>query len=1141
MKLTVLLLTTAFLNVSANGLSQTVTFTGKQVSIEKVFAAVEHQTGYVFLYTKDMLKDAGKVTLTVRDQPLTQFLETLFANRPIGYKLSVKSILLSRRAIPLPVADQPKLVEEIKGIVRDSDGHPLGGVNVMINKTNTGVITKADGSFSINAAVGEVLTISSIGYTTITVKINSAAQSLTITLERSTTKLDEIEVIAYGYGTQKKGNVTGAIAKISEKQIQERPITRIEQALQGQLAGVAVRNTTGAPGADITVQVRGAASISGTATPLYVVDGVPLDNLSGVNPSDISSIDVLKDASSAAIYGSRGSNGVIIVTTKRGKPGKPTLSLSAYTAVAAAEKKVDVLSPDEWIDFNKKWLDRIWTTASGQDASVSQEDRIKYATSKTGKTYSTRADLLGIRATYGIYDPYWGTDALERIDWQDVVLRNAPVNNVELRASGANDIVNYSLSGGAYSQDGIIVGSNYKRYSFRGNMEAKVSDRVKIGMNISPSVGTLTGANVDGKDNAVARMLSLPGWVLAGTGREAGAQPSKYYDGWGPGPNVISPYVQAMDYDRINKDTRLNTAFTTDVNVIDGLNVRGLVGWNYRANTERTYSPTYAQTNWDTQTPGQNSTSKKTTLLSNSLLLQATANYKKQIGMHGINLLLGASQETYNEETTNQEVTGFPDDKSYVFVYGRYKDVKTNTIGAAKNALISYFGRAEYNFDNKYLLAGSLRSDGSSKFGPNNRWGIFPSLSAGWVMSEEAFLNKVNWLSTAKLRLAWGQAGNDRIGNSAFLSSMAALNYPVGSTQTMFNGFVVGNISNSKLRWEKTNSYNLGLDVGVFNNRVNVSADVYYKKTTDLLLNAPVSLTTGFTNMYDNVGSVENKGLELEINTANIMHKTFRWNTAVNVSFNRNKITALTNDNADIKTGLNNTIIQRVGNPINSYYLLQTAGVLRESDFTKDASGVLVANVPVYSGQKPGDTKYVDAKPDGKIDADDYVVAGSFQPKFEYGITNTFSYHNFDLSILIQGRVGGDLLSIGSRAWNRATNDPKWNYMASWLKDAYWSESDPGNGKVPAFYSAVTSQYDANWMYSAAYLRIKNITLGYNLPVLKKAFRSFRVYASCDNVYLFDKYYPGYSPEGATQDNASSDWGSYPQARTFSFGLTTTF
>jgi TonB-linked SusC/RagA family outer membrane protein len=1176
MKLTVLLLTTAFLNVSANGLSQSVSFAGKDVSLEKVFSVVEHQTGYVFLYTKDLLQNAGTVTLHVHDEPLAQFLEKLFANRPIGYQLSVKSILLSRKANIPASGPLPHPFETIKGIVRDGDGKPVGGATVMINRTKTGVNTKADGSFTIDANIGDVLTISSVGYSPIAIKINSLTSALVvapdtknisvaddtkparglaigstittsgdqpfqITMVQSTIRLQEIEVIAYGYGTQKKGNITGAIAKIGEKQIEDRPITRIEQALQGQVAGVAVRNTTGTPGADITVQVRGAASISGSATPLYVVDGVPLDNLSGINPSDISSMDVLKDASSAAIYGSRGSNGVIIITTKRGKPGKPTLSLSAYTAVATAERKVDVLSPDEWIDFNKKWLDRIWTLTSGQDASVSQADRIAYATSKTGKTYSTRTDLLGIRGTYGIYDPYWGTSAIEPIDWQDVMLRSAPVNNVELRASGASDIVNYSISGGAYSQDGILVGSGYKRYSFRGNMEAKISDRVKIGLNIAPSVGTISGANVDGKDNAVARILSLPGWVLAGTGKEAGASPSKFYDGWGPGPNVISPYVQAVDYDRTNKDTRLNTAFTTDVNVTDGLNIRGLVGWNYRGNSELTYSPTYAQPTWDQATPGQLSSSKKTTLFSNSLLLQATANYKKQFGAHSINVLLGASQETYSEETTTQQGTGFPDDKTYIFDLTRAKTINANTIYASKNALESFFGRAEYSFNDKYLLAGSLRTDGSSKFGPNNRWGIFPSLSAGWIMSEEPFLNNLNWLSTAKVRVAWGQAGNDRIGNSAFLSSMTPLNYPTGTAQTVNSGYVVGNISNSKLRWEKTNSYNLGLDVGLFKNRISMSADIYYKKTTDLLLKAPVSLTTGYTDMYDNVGSVDNKGFELELNTANIIRKNFRWNTSLNVSLNRNKITSLTNNNADIKLGQGNTIIQRVGYAINSYYLLKTTGVLRQSDFKQDASGNLVATVPIYSGQKPGDTKYFDATGDGKIDANDYVVAGNFQPKFEYGITNTFTYRHWDLSILIQGRVGGDLLSIGSRAWNRATNDPRYNYMASWLKDAYWSEAEPGNGKVPAFFSAVTSQYDDNWMYSAAYLRVKNITLGYNLPVLKKAFRSLRVYASCDNVYLFDNYYPGYSPEAATQDNSSSDWGSYPLARTFAFGLTATF
>jgi TonB-linked SusC/RagA family outer membrane protein len=1024
-------------------------------------------------------------------------------------------------------------------VIAADDKQPLPGVSITVKGTQTGVASDIDGKYSIKASKGSILIFKMIGSVDqqVTVGDNPVVNIRMVAVNKQLS-----EVVVVGYGTQKRGNVTGSIAKITSEQIEERPITRIEQAIQGQMAGVAVRSTSGSPGSDITINVRGAASISGSSTPLYVVDGVPLDNLSGINPSDIESIDVLKDAASAAIYGSRGSNGVVLVTTKRGKTGKPAFSVSAYTAVANAERKVDVMTSDEWIDFNKKWLDRQWVNATGQSASVSQTDRIAFAQSKApaGTVYNTRNALLGIRATYGIYDPYWGTSAIEPIDWQDAIFRSAPVNDLQVSASGATDVLNYSVSGGGYQQNGIVAGSSYTRYSFRANLEAIMSKRIKIGLNLSPSIGTIKGANVDGKDNAVSRALSFPGWVLAGSGNMAGASPYKFYDGWGPGANNVSPYVQAVYNDRRNTDTRLNTAFTTTVNIIKGLDVNGLLGWNYRGNMQRTYSPTWIQGTWDTATPGSLSSSRKTTLSPNSLLAQGTMTYVKEIGNHSINALLGASQETYKEETTDQGQTGFPNDKTWVFTNTTGTTTNFNTIYGASNALISYFGRVQYAYKNRYLLAGSLRRDGSSKFGPNNRWGWFPSISGGWKISEEPFMKNISWLGTTKLRASWGQAGNDRIGSSAFLSTLSALNYPVGDGQTINNGFVVGTIANSKLRWEKTDSYDLGLDVGLLRDRISLSADVYYKKTTDLLLNAPVSLTTGFANMYSNIGSVNNKGFELELNTVNVI-KPFRWNTSFNISLNRNKITALTGDNADIKLGQGNTIIQRVGAPINSYYLLKATGVLRESDFNKETNGNLTAKIPVYSGQKPGDTKYMDANNDGKIDANDYIIAGNYQPKFEYGLTNTFTYKNWDLTVLVQGRVGGDLLSIGSRGWNRATNDTRYTYMDSWLKNAYWSESDPGDGKVPAFFSAVTSQYDTNWMYNAGYIRIKNINMGYNIPVSKKIFTRLRVYASCDNVYLWDSYYPGFSPEAATQDNASSDWGSYPLARTLSFGLTATF
>ena len=1026
----------------------------------------------------------------------------------------------------------------VTGTVTDETGMPMPAVSVKIKGTSQAVSTSSKGAYSIKANIGATLVFQYLSYATQEAVVNKPG-AINIKLVESNNKLEEVVVI--GYGTQKRSNTTGSIAKISAESIEERPITRVEQALQGQMAGVTVRATSGAPGSDINIQVRGTASITGLSTPLYVVDGVPLDNLSGINPSDIQSIDVLKDASSAAIYGSRGSNGVVLVTTKKGKTGAPVFNVSSYTAIANAERKVKVMTSDEWIDFNKKWLDRQWTVATGQPSTTSQADRIAYA-QKINPTanYTTRDGLLGIRGTYGIYDPYWGTSAIEPIDWQDELFRNAPVQDVQLSASGATDKINYSLSGGIFKQKGLVEGTSFDRYSFRSNIEAQVSKSVKVGLSIAPSVGITKGANVDGKDNAVSRALSFPGWVLAGTGNMAGAQPTKFYDGWGPGANNVSPYVQAVYNDRLVRDTRLNTSLTTTVNIIEGLTANALVGWNYRGNTLRTYSPTWIQGNWDasTTTPGSLSTSRRTTLSNNNLLTQGTLSYVKTIGKHNFDVLLGASREKFTEENTDQAQNGFPNDKTWVFDQTR-GTTTINTITGSSNALLSGFGRFQYNYAGKYLLAASIRRDGSSKFGPESRWGWFPAVSAGWNASEETFIKNINWISTAKVRLSWGQTGNDRISNSNTYSLLSGANYPYGDSQANNAGFATSSAGNLDLRWEKSDSYNFGVDLGILKNRISISADVYYKKTTDLLLNGPISLLTGFSTLVDNVGSVDNKGFEFTLNTNNTTG-TFKWNTSMNISVNRNKITGLTGDNADIKLGQGNTIIQRVGSPINSYYLLDATGVLRESDFTI-AGTTFTPKVPIFSGQKPGDTKYRDANGDGKIDANDYVVAGSYQPKFEFGFTNNFYYKNWDASILVQGRVGGDLLSIGSRGWNRATNDTRYNYMESWLNNAYWSESDPGDGKVPAFFSSVTSQYDTNWLYSATYLRIKNISVGYNIPVKKSIMSRLRVYASLDNVYMWDSYYPGYSPEAATQDNASSDWGSYPQARTISLGLTATF
>ncbi|GHT24706.1 SusC/RagA family TonB-linked outer membrane protein [Bacteroidia bacterium] len=1027
----------------------------------------------------------------------------------------------------------------VTGVVSDVEG-PIIGAGIVERGTSNGTSSDVDGRYTLRVSPNATLEVSYLGYSTQNVAV-SGNTTIDVTLVEDAQSLDEVVVV--GYGTVKKANVVGSIARIDEKAIEERPISRIESALQGQMAGVSIRNVSGSPGADITISVRGAASINGQSTPLYVVDGVPIDNLSGINPNDIQSIEILKDAASAAIYGSRGSNGVVLVSTKRGRKGTPTISLSAFTAISTVERKVDVLDGPEWVAFNKKWLDRQWTNATGQSASVSQADRIAHLSTQNGRSYTTRDELYTIRNS-GIYDPYWETDDIEFIDWQDAIFRTAPTNDIQLNASGATDKLSYSISGGVLSQEGVVEGSAFDRYSLRANFEAKMTDRIKVGINLAPSYSLREGANVDGKDLAVARALSYPGIVPKGAGRMAGADPYKFYDLWGAGPNNVSPYVQAVyQNDRRIEDVRQRSSMTLTVDILDGLSVNGLVSWNYRSNISRTYNPTWAQGTWDTSKPGEKSSSRKESTVRHDLLGQGMINYSKVFGDHSVDAMLAISEERSRRETSDSGESNFANDKTWVFDRTSGTTVNQLSIGYAEDAMISYFGRVQYGLKDRYLLTGSLRRDGSSKFGENGRWGWFPSVSGAWKANEENFLKELDWLGTAKLRASWGLAGNDRIGNATFLSSMKVANYPTGDAQAVNNGFVLANIANSYLTWEKTGSYNLGLDLGFLKNRIYMQADVYYKHTTDLLLNAPTSLTTGFSSMMDNVGNVDNTGFEFELNTVNLTGK-FQWNSSLNISINRNEITKLGENDGDIQLGQGNTIIQRKGYPINSYYLLNAIGVLRASDFEADGT-TPKPGVAIYSGQKPGDTKYEDIAingvKDGKITAADYIVAGNYQPDFEWGFTNSFKYRDFDLSVLLQGKVGGDLLAIGSRGWNRPTNDTKWNYMSRWLHNAYWSEDDPGDGKTPAFFSAVTSQYDTNWMYDAAYVRVKNITLGYNIPINKKVFSRARAYVSCDNVYMWDHYEPGFSPEGATQDNASADWGAYPQARTFSVGVNITF
>src|ERR1035437_1652687 len=492
MKIIMVILYISVIQIFASPINaQNVTLNVSNKSVKEILKAIEGQAHCRFFYN-DSFSDLDKViSIDLNNKTVKESLDELLSSSKISYKALENNLFV--------IAPMRELMQfQVSGIVLSGTDHSIiTGATILEKGTKNAVITDVNGKFKLDVkSSNAVLVVSFMGYESSEVHVNGSSK-LEIILNAKANLLNEVVVI--GYGTVKKANVVGSISKINAQSIQNRPVTRVEQALQGQLAGVSVRSTSGAPGSDITIQVRGNASINGASTPLYVVDGVPIDNISGINPGDIQSIDVLKDAASAAIYGSRGSNGVVLVTTKKGKTGKPVITLDAYQAFSSMERKVDVLTSDEWITFNKKWYDLQWVNNTGQNANVSQSDRIAYAQTATKKIYDTRTLLGTIRNTYGIYDPYWGTNQLETIDWQDALFKtNAPTSDIQISASGATEKINYSISGGIHKQDGIVYGSSYARYNFRANIESQITDRIKVGLNIAPSYGELNGANVDG-------------------------------------------------------------------------------------------------------------------------------------------------------------------------------------------------------------------------------------------------------------------------------------------------------------------------------------------------------------------------------------------------------------------------------------------------------------------------------------------------------------------------------------------------------------------------------------------------------------------------------------------------------------------
>ncbi len=1009
----------------------------------------------------------------------------------------------------------------LSGQVTSASGEMLPGVSVVIKGTTTGAITDENGAFEIKtAAKTGTLVFSFVGYTSQEVNFTGSA-ALKVVLEGAEGMLDEAVVI--GYGTEKRGNITNSVTSMSEKDLADRPLNRIENAFSGQMAGVYAQTVNGEPGAEMQIRVRGTGSINASNEPLYVVDGVPVENLRGINPADVQNVDVLKDASAAAIYGSRGSNGVVLVTTKKGKKGKPRLTFSSYVGVQRMEGKIDMLSAQDWIQMRKESIDEAWV-ARGQSLSPKKDY-------KATDSQDFRATELAVNrwATPSlsianlIYDPKWeyGEDSLQYIDWQKEMFRDALMKNYQLGVSGGNDDMNYNINTTFLDQDGIAVGTNLKRVNLRANFETKIAKRFKFGIMLAPSVERSNTGRVDGKDNTAMVAIQMPPVVDKVAGKYTGAMPYGSYGWSGRYQNPIANMERSV-FDQ--RRYRLNSNAHLNIDLGAGLELQTMAAMDFSYFTDVRFTPTSALRDWATTVEGAATSASRNQSWFNRYLAQSVLNYRQSFNkIHNVTALVGASFEETQFEGSAQSATGFANDWSPIF-----STTSVKTIGSAINSnrsgLISYFGRAGYDYKDKYIFSTTLRQDGSSKFGANKRWGIFPSVSAAWRVSGEDFLKDSKIVSDLKVRASWGVTGNNRIPDNAQFSLLGNQNYALNNLSV--SGFSPTTIENLDLGWEQTKSTNFGLDFGLFDNRVMGNLDIYRRVTTDLLFQAPVSATSGFNTSWQNIGDVENKGVELSLTTRNIVRKNFTWRTNFNISYNKNEVLKLGFDNTPIASGFTGlTHIIQVGAPINSMMLYEHIGVFMNAED--------LAKYPKTTSMKVGDSRYADKDGNGLIDANDRAIMGQPTPDFTYGFTNDFNYKRFDLRIVAFAQTGGNIYSMIGRSIDRPTMGYLYNKLAIW-KDRWQSLEKPGNGWVPNMNASTGGFYDTRWLYSSDYLRIKNITLGYNAPKIR-GFSSLRLYTSVENPFIWHKYYGGLTPEAL--NDVGGDYGGYPQSKVLTFGL----
>ena len=1076
----------------------------EDASLQEAFQAIEDNSHFIINYDdRHLINNKVRINFNGKNHTVADVLLQISKEAHLKFRQVNNSINVERLQ-NVPKEKELEIIIDgitITGKVTSSeDGEGLPGVNVILKGTSQGTVTDVEGDYKIDVPSSEsILVFSSVGYQKEEIVVGEKT-IINMTLAPDIQSLQEIVVV--GYGTQKKSDLTGSVSSIKNDDFNKGVTTSLDQLIQGKAAGVQVVQNSSEPGGGVSISIRGASSINAGTGPLYVIDGLPLDNsptisatgaeyvvtrsprnpLSSINPSDIESIEILKDASATAIYGARGANGVIMITTKKGKAGALRVNYDGYVGVQNVAHKVDLLSATQYRDVLNAIID---------DGGGSEEDRV--TTIQDGGT-----------------------------DWQDeLFMKNAVVQNHNISFSGGTEKTDYFISLNYFGQDGVVKSSSFQRYSARINVNSKVTDKFELGVNFNTNYSidnyVPVGFGINGESGAIYAALNFD--PTLGVKDENGNYVTS------PFLDVDNPLALAYGTESIGNTFRTYGTVYGNYEIVPHLFFKLNVGGDVLNQRKDVYVG--RQTRHGAPAGGI------ATILQGqktSYLVEGTMTYDAELGQNHLTALLGATTQRFVDNNTNNEARGFPSDATATYNMGLGNPASFNMgSNKASNRLLSYLGRINYNLGDRYLVTASMRIDGSSRFGANHKYGYFPSLAAAWKINQEEFFNGINTFSTFKLRGSWGQTGNQEIGNYAAISTFGAGPTAVLDDQPV-STTAPSRLANPDLKWETTEQLDIGLDVGILEDRVTASIDYYHKKTFDMLLELPVPTSTGFTSKLSNVGSIENTGFELTLFSRNLDGE-FKWNTTLNLSSIKNNVLDL-GGIPKILTGdagfANQIFLIQEGLPLRSFYGYQIIGIWQEGDdFSETTDNV-----------QPGDLKFKDVNGDGTVNADDRVVLGNSFPKLSWSLGNTLSYKNFNLDIFFEGLEGVKMINNNLVDAYFPIQFRRNRFAEPYLNR--WTPENPSD-KYPSFVNPTGQGQKSVNSYTvedASYIRLKTVRLSYTIPEIRKVIKNATIYITGENLLTFTSY-DGYDPAVNPNGNATSriDYNAYPTATTVLLGV----